>query len=411
MKKIKKQASAEIVKPIIKDSHQSLNDNYQALYIDTPFDFTQLANIYSYNGYHTKCINLKATVTASLGFDILPSNNAFSQKQDSNYSFLKDFFSSHLLYAGRTFSETLLALQTDFEIFGNAFLEIIRDKSGIVKELYHLPAKDIVLQYNDDIKKCFAIQNTTSTQSVTFAPYGDYEYANSLNMSEYLHIKNYNPANIFYGIPDYIGSIASILLDRNAAEYNINKFNNNAVPETIVTIVGARFDDNAKTKIGEFFRQNVKGINNAGRSLILEIEDETCKIDVKPIGSEIKDASFRFLRLDVRDEIIAAHGVPKKLLNISEATGWNNSSDTKTQLQIFQELIIKPRQKRLEDLINSFIIKQGMKIDNWELKLNKLYVDDPSSDADYFSKLSNIGVLSTEEIRQELGYDTKPLPL
>jgi PBSX family phage portal protein len=406
--KIKKEATAEIIHSISKESLQLQDEQKLALYVAPPYDFATLAEIYTYNGYHTKCINLKASLSVALGYEITRDDITSPMQEDSDYSKLKDFFDNHIKYAGQSFSETLMAIQTDYEIYGNAYIEIIRNLSGEIVELYHLPARDILLQYNHEMKKCFAVQSVSSINTVTFAPFGDYKYAANHNMSEYLHIKNYNPESRFYGMPEYVGTIASILLDRNAAEYNINKFNNNAVPETIVTIIGARFDKNAKEKIGEFFRQNVKGVENAGRSLILEIEDETSKIEVKPIGSEIKEASFRFLRLDVRDEIIAAHGVPKRLLNVTENVSWNNSTESKNQLKIFQECIIQPRQNKMEDIINRFIIKEGLGIDKWKLKLNKLYVEDAKSDADYYTKLYNIGVLTQSEIRSELGYDPFP---
>ena len=404
--KIKKEASAEIISvPVLKQSAQNSVSNQLDGINEPPYPFDILAKIYTYNGYHTKCINLKASLTVSLGYEIVNSDTSLSVTQNEEYKRLSSFFENHFNYAGQPFLDTLLAVQTDFEIYGNAFIEVVRNLSGEIVELYHIPAIDIKLKYDSAKKKLFAIQSNSGLTGVVFAPFGDYKYARSHNYSEYLFIKNYNPENRFYGIPEYIGSLSSILLDRNASEYNINKFNNNAVPETIITISGARFDKNAKEKISEFFQQKVQGVSNAGRSLILEVEDENTKFEVKPIGAEIKEASFRYLRLDVRDEIIATHGVPKRLLNMIESSSWNNSSESKNQLKIFQDCIIQPRQTKIENIINRFIICEGLGIKNLKIKLNKLYVDDARSDADYYTKLFNIGVLTTNEIREELGYD------
>lgn len=407
--KIKKEATAEIISvPVLKQSTQTSVSNQLDGIKEPPFPFATLAKIYTYNGYHTKCINLKASLTVSLGYEIVNSDISLPVPENEEYKHLSSFFENHFNYAGQTFLDTLLAVQTDFEIYGNAFIEVVRNLSGEIIELYHIPAVDIKLKYDSEKKKLFAVQSNSGLPGIVFAPFGDYKYARSHNISEYLFIKNYNPENRFYGIPEYIGALSSILLDRNASEYNINKFNNNAVPETIITISGARFDKNAKEKISEFFQQKVQGVSNAGRSLILEVEDENTKFEVKPVGAEIKDASFRYLRLDVRDEIISTHGVPKRLLNMIESSAWNNSAESKNQLKIFQDCIIQPRQTKIENIINKFIISEGLGIKNLKLKLNKLYVDDARSDADYYTKLFNIGVLTQSEIREELGYAIFP---
>jgi HK97 family phage portal protein len=278
-----------------------------------------------------------------------------------------------------------------------AYFELARNNKNELAEIYHIPGKEARVVYKD---KEITLVQVVNNERVFFSRFGEIKEG----MNEYVMMKNYNPKSRFYGMPEYIGTLGSLILDRNATEYNINKFGNNAIPETIITLRGGSFGKGTKTQIKDFFTNNLKGVRNAGRSLILEAEDESAVIDVKPIAPEMKDASFRNLRLDARDEIIAAHGIPKMLLGISEAGSLSDTSKGKSQLKIFQDCVIEPRQNRLEFLLNNLIIKQGLGVKNWIIKLNKLYADDPKGDAAFYETMSKIGALTNNEIREDLGY-------
>ena len=387
---------APSLREIKKESLQKKQSSIQLDGIqEPPYNYEHLADVYTFNGYHNKCINLKAVITAGLGYEIQGVNE--NQKEDEEYKIVKLFIDNHPIYAGQTFIETLINFQTDFEIFGMAYFELGRNKKKELAEIYHIPGREARVIYKD---KEITLAQVINNERVFFSRFGEI----TEGMNEFIMMKNYNPKSRFYGMPEYIGTLGSLILDRNATEYNINKFGNNAIPETIITLRGGSFGKGTKTQIKDFFTNNLKGIRNAGRSLILEAEDESAVIDVKPIAPEMKDASFRNLRLDARDEIIAAHGIPKMLLGISEAGSLSDTSKGKSQLKIFQDCVIEPRQNRLEFLLNNLIIKQGLGVTNWIIKLNKLYADDPKGDAAFYETMSKIGALSNNEIREDLGY-------
>jgi PBSX family phage portal protein len=391
-----KTGSATSLQKIQKESLQIEESSLQLDGIqEPPYNYDQLTDVYTFNGYHNKCINLKAIITAGLGYEIHGIDE--NQKEDEEYKKLKSFLDNHSSYAGQTIIETLINFQTDFEIFGMAYFELARNTKKELAEIYHIPGKEARIVYKD---KEVTLAQVVNNERVFFSRFGEMKEG----MNEFVMMKNYNPKSRFYGMPEYIGTLGSLILDRNATEYNINKFGNNAIPETIITLRGGSFGKGTKTQIKDFFTNNLKGIRNAGRSLILEAEDENAVIDVKPIAPEMKDASFRNLRLDARDEIIAAHGIPKMLLGIAEEGSLSDTSKGKSQLKIFQDCVIEPRQNRLEFLLNSLIIKQGLRINNWIIKLNKLYVDDPKGDAAFYESMSRIGALTNNEIREDLGY-------
>ena len=388
----------ETKKPVKKDSTQKVISSLQANGEQyPPFDFELLADIYGFNGYHGKCIGLKAIIAAGLGYQIQGIEE--NQKEDEEYKKLDEFIKLHPSYAGQTFTETLINFQTDFEIFGSAYFELARNKKKEIQEIYHIPGKDCRVIYKN--KETTLAQKITAADLVYFSKFGDVKEG----QNEFVQLKNYNPKNRFYGMPEYMGTLGSLMLDRNATEYNIHKFNNHGIPGTIITLRGGQFGIDTQSRIKEFFQNNVKGVKNAGRSLILESEDEKTVIDVKLLEPNTKDVSYRNLRIDARDEVIAAHGVPKMLLGIAEAGALGQTSRNNAQLKIFQDCVIDPRQTRLEFLLNDIILKQGLNITKWRIKLNSMYVEDPGSDAQFYQVMAQCGILTSDEIREDLGYD------
>ena len=233
--------------------------------------------------------------------------------------------------------------------------------------------------------------------------------------SEYIMLKSYHPKSLYYGIPDYIAAMAAIVLDRSAVKFNIKRFDNNLVMEHIITVVGASFGSNARRDIKEFFTNNFLGLDNAGKSLLLEVDARNrneVSIDVHKVSAEIKEGSFLELRKDLKEEILAAHGVPPRLAGIASPGQLGAGAEVKEQLRMFRDIIIKPRQKEIEFIFNNMILKQLFP-DNkeWKIKFEAFDISDAVEDAKFYETIMNIQdsegkkVLSSAEIREELGYE------
>jgi len=379
-----------------------------------PFNPTQLAEIYTYSGYHTRCINLKAIITAGLGYDIHPTEGGAEKNiKDPEYVKLKAFLDAHSGYAKQTVAESFANFATDFEIFGSAQFEIARNMKGEVAEFYHFPGIEAVAKYVALKPPVIQLIQMVGLAWATLNPLGTLNLTTTgqlqgdkTGLNEYIRMKNYNPKTRFYGLPEYLGCLGSILLDRSAVEYNINKFDNMGIPAHVTTIVGGDLSAESKKEVHSFFTNKFKGLKNVGRNLLLIFSGsnpDQVKVDIKSVEPEVKDASFQKMRIDARDEIITTHGVPKRLLGLAEAGSLGGSSEGKSQLKIFQECVIEPKQERFEQMFNN-MIREGLKITKYEIKLNQLYVEDPKSDGQFYAAMAAANILFPDEIREELGY-------
>lgn len=371
-------ASATIIhQQITKSSRQKKNKN---VYESPSYDFYALAELFTLNTYHQTCINLKSALVTGLGYT---SDN----KQ------VLDFINNHSVYAEQSFSDTLYNIWTDYELYGNAFIEVVRNKKEEIIEIYHIPAKYCMIQIRND--NIVLIQNTINGE-VLFNKLGTI----TKEYSEFIQIKNYNPKSIYYGLPEYVSCIPSMVLDKNAKDYNISYFENDAKPNMIIKFIGAEISPTLKNEIATFFSDNTKGVTKKGKCLILQSDSPDDKIEVDEIGdAKNTDAAYRGLREDNRDEIITAHRVPKSLIGISKAGSLGNKEDA--ELKIFKTSVIDPKKSKLEFTFNEILFK-SMNIENPNFKLTIYDIDDSLVTSQYYKNLVEVGIYTPSEAKDEL---------
>ena len=389
---------AEVIKPVVlveKKSSQ-VDDPQQKMgvgkYIDPPYDLEQLVKFYEENTWHFRCCNLKAQVVTGLGFNIYPLSE--DQKEDDEYERLKLFLDHP--NPEETIFEILNKFWIDYESQGNAYLEVVRNRGGEVTEIYHVPAYTV--RRAQDKPGYYQVR---SGNSVYLKRFGDEEDDAE---SEIIHLKSYYPKSDYYGMPDFLPALFAAVLDRHANTFNQSFFDNNAIPAMVMVVKGGSLSENAKNTIANFFTSQLKGSDKAHRLLQISVENPDVEIDFEKLMVEIKEASFLDLRRMNRDEIIAAHGVPPRLLGVMSAGQLGGKSEAFAQMQIFKETVINPRQRRLEHMMNR-LARIGLGIENWRIKFTEFDSSSMAEDAEFVKKMVEIGVLTVNEGRELLGYE------
>jgi capsid portal protein len=77
--------------------------------------------------------------------------------------------------------------------------------------------------------------------------------------NEIIHLKKYTPMNNYYGIPDIIAAQNAMAGNEFAGKYNLDYFENKAVPRYIITVKGAKLSPESERKLLEFFQVGLKG--------------------------------------------------------------------------------------------------------------------------------------------------------
>lgn len=313
---------------------------------------------------------------------------------------LRDWLES--LNEDDSFTTTMEKVYTDVQATGNGYIEIGRKTNGQIGYVGHIPATTIRVRRLRD-----GYVQIIGNKVVYFRNFGATNrnpITNDPRPNEIIHIKEYSPLNTFYGVPDIMSALTSAVGDQLASQYNIDYFDNKAVPRYVITLKGAKLSADAEDKLFRFLQTNLKSQSHRTLYIPLPGDSEGNKVDFKmePIENGIQDGSFKEYRKQNRDDILIAHQVPISKLGGSE-TG--NLASALSQDRTFKEQVARPAQRTLEKIVNK-IVKE--KTDIVELKFNELTLTDEIAQSQIIERYVRNKVMVPNEARSLLDLPQRP---
>jgi PBSX family phage portal protein len=376
--------------------------------ITPPYNMYELANFYDTSFANHAAIDAKVENIVGLGyrFDIADrtalrlemsedeeATNRARKRIERAKIELRDWLEN--LNDDDSFTKVMEKVYTDVEATGNGFIEVGRTVKGEIGYIGHIPATTVrVRRLNDGFLQIIG------QAVVYFRNFG----ANNQNPvtadarpNEIIHIKSYSPLNTYYGIPDIVSAMPSLIGDQLAARYNIDYFENKAVPRYIITLKGAKLSGDAEDKMFRFLQTGLKSQSHRTLYIPLPGDTEQNKVEFKmePIENGIQDGSFKEYRKQNRDDILIAHQVP-----ISKLGGADSGlAAALSQDRTFKEQVARPAQHHLEKVISK-IIKE--KTDILELKFNELTLTDEIAQSQILERLVKTQIMMPNEAREAL---------
>jgi len=382
--------------------------------ITPPYNPYELASYYDTSFANHAAIDAKVENTVGLGYDFVVSDKTSLKLEAASAEQidrarkrieklkvqLRDWLES--LNQDESFSSVMEKVYTDVHAMGNGYIEVGRTVTGEIGYIGHIPAATMrVRRLRDGYVQLIA------NKVVYFRNFG----AKNINYitddprpNEIIHIKEYSPLNTFYGVPDVMAAMSSILGDQLASQYNIDYFNNKAVPRYIVTLKGAQLTQEAEDKLFRFLQTGLKGQSHRTLYIPLPGDTESNKVEFKmePIENEPQEGSFAQYRKQVRDDILIAHQVPLSKLGGSDASILAASL---SQDRTFKEQVARPAQRNLEKILNKIIRE---KTDVLELKFNELTLTDELAQSQIITNYVKNQIMSPNEAREVLNLAERP---
>lgn len=311
-------------------------------WIPQPVNFHTLKGYH--NPYHDRAIRIKARMTVGLGLeevkegapDMLPS----SSKGDG-------FLSQVLLAA------------LDAEHTGNAYLEIITATGGRIGAVNWIPAETIECSEDQTWYRHVATTPGSSNRRVSFYPAWPRDGKGILPRERYLlHITQDGTWSTWYGEPDWLGALDSVMLFHGAMRFNRASFDNNCIPTWVVFLLGAQLDDtpredsagnqlpSQRQEFSDWMSRTYGGADNAGKMLLMDLPGVADKGSVvfQKLQDGPKDGDFLKLLDTCRDQILSAHGVPPRLAGVVVSGALGGAGEMYGQLLAFRE-DLRPKQE------------------------------------------------------------------
>lgn len=382
-----------------------------------PYNLEYLAKLYEINAAHHAAVNVKVSNTVGLGYDFKETPRTLDKVEDviddpeklnklrrklgRSKSDLREYLES--LNYEDSFSEVMKKVLTDYDTTGNGYIEIGRTSTGKIGYIGHIPSHTMrVRRYRDGFIQIVYNKYTF------FRNFGDTKMKDPMgidpNPNEVIHLKKYTPTNTFYGIPDIVSATNAIAGDEFASKFNIDYFENKAVPRYIIVVKGAKLTPDSERKLLEFFHTGLKGKNHRTLYIPLPADNDTTKVEFKmePVEAGIQDSSFKNYRRENRDQILMAHRVPISKVGMPEGVSLANARDAD---KTFKEQVCRPLQDFVEDKVNQ-IIKEFTDI--FVLRFNELTLTDEDTQSRIDERYLRTQVLMPNDVRSRKGLAPRP---
>jgi PBSX family phage portal protein len=381
--------------------------------IEPPYNLEYLSKIYETSTYNYAAINAKVANIVGLGYQFIETrktNDALDTINDEaqlararrKLNKLKQDIQSWLDETNDedTFTETLIKAFTDYEATGNGYIEIGRTTAGNIGYIGHIPAKTMRVRRLRD-----GFIQLLYGKAVYFRNFGDDETISPIlsqedRPNEIIHLKKYTPTNNYYGIPDVIAAQVALAGNEFSGRYNLDYFENKAVPRYIITVKGAKLSPESERKLLEFFQVGLKGKNHRSLYIPLPADTSDSKVEFKmdPIEAGTQEGSFEKYRRSNRDEILLAHRVPINKIGVPEGVSLANARDAD---KTFKEQVCRPSQMILEKKINRIFEE---KTDALMLKFNELTLTDADTQSKIDERYLRMQVITPNEVRIRNGW-------
>lgn len=215
------------------------------------------------------------------------------------------------------------ALVLDYLVFGNAYVEEVRNRLGGLMRADHLLAKYV----------------RRGIEPATFWWVPGWQHEAKLARVHQLRGTDINQE--IYGVPEYISSLQSALLNENATLFRRRYFENGSHAGYILYATGEFTDGDVDAMRDSL--QRAKGPGNFRNLFVHSPNGKESGIRLLPIAEVGAKDDFQSIKSTTRDDVLAAHRVPPQLLGIVPANAGGFGDVTKAA-DAFYELEILPLQ-------------------------------------------------------------------
>lgn len=381
---------ASFIPPEVKNAVRKLGCIYP------PVDKSLPSTLEKADPTHKTALDVKAIATSQKGYSIEGGNKKFKNfVKKPNY----DMFVA--------LQDIIDAFVYEYYVYDEAYLEVFRIADRV--SVFISPARYVYIKTNESgriIKYCFISNAGDITE---LEPYRGGELANGVRYC--VGMKNYNTSSYYYGYPAYLSAIEAMIENSFIRRFGIKYFENDATPSKALILSGAMLSTENKSALNTYLSNNLKGVDNSHRLLVLTLDDMDAKAVFQDLSKNI-DGSFLDEYKKNRDEIVTAHQVPPKLLGVSIPSGLSSGSETIGSLRDFVDRTITPRQLRFSLFFSTLFSEIfGTEI---SFNLNKIDTTDLKDEAIVNNIYANLQdkdgkpVKTVTEIRKEIGMKEVP---
>jgi DNA-binding Lrp family transcriptional regulator len=267
---------------------------------------------------------------------------------------------------GETLNDILEKSIRDVEIFGGFAWQVIRGKFDATKlYIHHIDFSKI--RVGKDGNSYFYKKNWKDTRE---SPIPYEAFSNKPDqLTSIFYYKEYRPGIEIYPLPSYIGCNNYIETDIEISKFHLSAIRNGMMPSKMVEMfIGESVTTEKKKEVEKAWGDKFSGSENAGRFIFVSSTDPNKSVKVTDLSSSDLDKQFDILNKTVQQEIFTGHSVTSpSLFGVMEAGKLGDSQERREGYEIFINTYAKPKQQRIEQVLNYWSGILGFKTE-WEFE-------------------------------------------
>lgn len=405
-----------------------------------------LAGLLDVNLFHYDCCEMVGLDCVKNGFDVVKTGSDVEELNEAKSEFL-NFLNTLPI----SILDVLQATIFDYEAIGCGGMELVRETTlgTPIVAFEHLKVTNCKLA-DDDKRLLMEIQG----KKVWFILYGENydengnllylnrvtgEWSNTswgvdLDAHEVLWWREYKTGCNSYGSARITKALDILELEIGRTNFNIKFFENYGLPAFAVYITGNFRDeeqnrylpngeenpnfDVTKTLRYRLAQQIEEVIKNPHSAVVLSLPTSVgsgeIKVNFVPLSTDIKEASFRMMRQDNKDDICSTHKISSNLVGASK-TGALGGNVLEAETKVYQENKIQPMQKVFTNVLNKvFQNEVGVtfkhSLDGLSFKLLELLKQDMGVELDRAIKEIDNGLITLYDAQVKLSKTLNIVP-
>ena len=314
---------------------------------------------------------------------------------------LKKFFNS--ANGNETLDEVIKKIAFDFKLQGAFALNIIwaQDRSQGISEIYHIPVEKIRAEKPNEMGKVEAYYVCSDWADIrNNEPYRvpAFNTNDRTSANQILYTGLYSPNMNAYHTPDYVAANNWALVDQRVAEYHLNNISNGFTGSFMISFANGIPTSQERRQIEQSLVDKFTGSKNAGKFILTFSDDKTRTPEITPITPDSLDKQYLSLQELLVQNILTGHRITSKtLMGIDAASGFSSNADElNAASNYYLNTVCKGYQSQIIKTLRKIFAVNNMDMPVMFEQLKPITTK--------FTNQDLAGVLSQDEIREELGY-------
>lgn len=440
-----------------------------------PYDPNCFANFTNLSVIHYRCVCAKVRDSVGRSFKIKSKHPILSKEvilelknKDTQFISEEEFEIENKIInefiescnPNEDFAEVCYKVGMDMESIGWGAFEVVRNATGKIARLYHIPAANlrVLAGYKGFVEELKSLNTNTPKYRYylpfgqkfgkfekdpfdlsvrpkkVFTPYnpnihGELTLGGPHNLTfnlvhnetgdplkgslrsnfkksanEVLFVKKSSNLSNYYGYSDVLPAVSAIVANVFIDDYMIQFFEHNCIPRCVVTINGGVVDNEFIELVSDYFENRIKGSSH--KTLVMALggyQNKNVQVDFQFLDKGNKEADFLQTRKDNDQRIMTAHGIPPAVLGINESSNIGSGKGI-SQADMYKNRIVVQLQRYWASRLNN-LFKLGLGCLHAKIEFDPLDIRDWLNIAQSLNLLLSQGVITINEARRHLGLD------